>query len=52
MTTVEPATAEWIDWYNHTRLQGEIGHVPPAEYEAGLYQRQPKRQVIATNTSL
>lgn len=50
--TVELATAEWIDWYNHTRLHGEIGHVPPAEHEAKHYQRQPKPQVIATTSSL
>jgi putative transposase len=31
---LELATVEWINWYNHTRLHGEIGDVPPAEYEA------------------
>jgi transposase InsO family protein len=31
---VEIAVAEYIDWYNQRRLHGEIGHVPPAEYEA------------------
>lgn len=31
---VEIAVAEYVDWYNHRRLHGEIGHVPPAEYEA------------------
>jgi putative transposase len=30
---LEIAVAEYIDWYNHRRLHGEIGHVPPAEYE-------------------
>lgn len=30
---VEIAVAEYVDWYNHRRLHGEIGHVPPAEYE-------------------
>ena len=30
---VELAVAEYIDWFNHRRLHGEIGHVPPAEYE-------------------
>ena len=30
---LEIATAEYIDWYNHRRLHGELGHVPPAEYE-------------------
>jgi len=32
-TDVEIAVAEYIDWYNHRRLHGEIGYVPPAEYE-------------------
>lgn len=27
-------TIEWIDWYNTTRLHGEIGHIPPLEHEA------------------
>ena len=31
---LELATVEWISWYNHTRLHGEIGDVPPAEFEA------------------
>jgi len=31
---LELATVEWINWYNHTRLHGEIGDVPPAEFEA------------------
>ncbi|WP_329453276.1 IS3 family transposase (plasmid) [Streptomyces sp. NBC_01724] len=37
LAQVELATAEWTDWYNHTRLHGEIGHIPPAEYEANHY---------------
>ena len=31
---LELATVEWINWYNHTRLHGEIGDIPPAEFEA------------------
>jgi putative transposase len=31
---LEIATVEYIDWYNNRRLHGELGHVPPAEYEA------------------
>ena len=31
---VEIAVAEYIDWFNQRRLHGELGHVPPAEYEA------------------
>jgi putative transposase len=34
---VELATAEWVNWWNHRRLHGAIGDIPPAEFEA-LYQ--------------
>ncbi|WP_344016990.1 IS3 family transposase, partial [Kitasatospora atroaurantiaca] len=37
LAQVELATAEWTDWYCHRRLHGEIGHVPPAEYETAYY---------------
>ncbi|MGG5754107.1 IS3 family transposase [Zafaria sp. Z1313] len=30
---LEVAVAEWVDWYNHRRLHGELGHIPPVEYE-------------------
>lgn len=30
---LEVAVAEWVDWYNFRRLHGELGHVPPVEYE-------------------
>jgi putative transposase len=36
---VEIAVAEYIDWYNHRRLHGEIGHVPPAEFETNHWAR-------------
>jgi putative transposase len=45
LTDVELATAEWTDWYNNRRLHGEIGHVPPAEYETAFYQNQPTPQL-------
>ncbi len=48
LSDVELATAEYVDWYNHRRLHGEIGHVPPAEHEAVYYQQQPNPQVTAT----
>jgi putative transposase len=28
------ATLPWVDWFNHHRLFGPIGHIPPAEAEA------------------
>jgi transposase InsO family protein len=31
---VEFATLEWVDWFNHRRLLGSIGNIPPAEFEA------------------
>ncbi|TCM42796.1 integrase-like protein [Kribbella sp. VKM Ac-2568] len=31
---VEIAVAEYIDWFNHRRLHGAIGLIPPAEFEA------------------
>ncbi|MDA2809009.1 IS3 family transposase [Nocardiopsis suaedae] len=37
---LEIAVAEYVDWFNHRRLHGEIGLVPPAEFEAYFYQRQ------------
>ncbi|WP_406049553.1 IS3 family transposase [Kribbella sp. NBC_00889] len=38
---VEIAVAEYVDWFNHRRLHGEIGHVPPAEFEANHYSEIP-----------
>ena len=36
---VEFATLTWVDWFNHRRLLGPIGFVPPAEYEAQYYEQ-------------
>ena len=33
VTDVEIAVAEYVDWYNHRRLHGELGLIPPSEYE-------------------
>ncbi|MGN5538183.1 IS3 family transposase [Alcaligenes sp. Lyrl_28] len=35
---VELATLEWVAWYNHQRLLGPIGYIPPAQAEE-VYQR-------------
>ena len=34
---VEFATLEWVDWFNHRRLMGPIGNIPPAEAEQRYY---------------
>jgi putative transposase len=31
------ATFEYVDWFNHRRLHGAIGMIPPAEFEANYY---------------
>ncbi|PRY64639.1 integrase-like protein [Glaciihabitans tibetensis] len=38
---LEIADAEYVDWYNHRRLHGEIGHIPPVEAESKFYTDQP-----------
>jgi putative transposase len=43
---VELATLAYIDWFNHHRLHGEIGNLPPAELEATYY-RQPEATTAA-----
>ncbi len=37
---LEIATAEYIDWFNHRRLHGEIGMIPPVELEATYHHNQ------------
>lgn len=39
LEAVEFATLRWVDWFNHRRLLGPIGFVPPAEFEARYYQQ-------------
>jgi len=43
---VELATLEWVSWFNHHRLLGPIGYIPPAEAEANYY-RNLNEQAIA-----
>jgi len=38
---LEIAVAEYIDWFNHRRLHGEIGLVPPVEFEDDYYRHNP-----------
>jgi putative transposase len=43
---VELATLSYVDWYNHRRLHGQIGNLPPAELEATYY-RQLDQAAVA-----
>ena len=36
---VELATLAWVEWFNNQRLHGELGDIPPAEFEANYYAR-------------
>lgn len=46
---LEIATVEYIDWYNNRRLHGELGHVPPAEYEALHAMTHPVTATLETS---
>ncbi|WP_313750243.1 IS3 family transposase [Streptomyces parvus] len=48
LAQVELGTAEWMDWNCHRRLHGEIGHIPPVEYETNYYLKTTKPQVTTT----
>jgi putative transposase len=45
---VEYATLEYVDWFNHRRLHGELGMVPPAEFEARYTAEQQTRPLAAS----
>ena len=46
---VEIAVAEWVEWYNTTRLHGSMRDVPPIEYETNYYaDHAPSKLVGAT----
>lgn len=40
LEAVEFATLTWVAWFNHRRLLGPIGYVPPAERDEEYFQRQ------------
>ncbi|WP_327015585.1 hypothetical protein [Cryobacterium sp. GrIS_2_6] len=41
LADLEFAVAEYIDRFNHRRLHGEIGLIPPVEAEAAFHTNQP-----------
>jgi putative transposase len=45
---VEFATLEYVDWFNHRRLHGELGMLPPAEFEARYAERATTLPPVAS----
>jgi len=45
--SLELATLQWVHWFNHQRLLGSIGHIPPAEAEADYYFQLAQQTPIA-----
>jgi putative transposase len=37
LADVELLTAEWVHWYNTSRLMHRLGRIPPVEYETAYY---------------
>ena len=44
---VELKTLEWVHWFNHQRLLGPIGNIPPVEFEALYYEQQRVPAMVA-----
>jgi putative transposase len=50
---LELATLNWVWWFNEIRLHGEIGHVPPVEYENSYYRHnQPQDHPVPGEPAL
>lgn len=47
ISDVEIAVADYVDWFNHRRLHGEIGLIPPAEFETNHWASQPAEPYAA-----
>ena len=43
---LELATLEWVSWFNHHRLLGPIGYIPPAEAEANHWRQQEQQRRV------
>jgi putative transposase len=46
---LEIAVAEYIDWFNHRRLHGQIGLVPPVEHEDNFYRHNTAAATVAAS---
>jgi len=48
--SVELATLEWVHWFNHVRLLGPIGYIPPAEAEANYWRQHASETALVVST--
>ena len=46
---LELATLEWVWWFNHHRLLGPIGYIPPAEAEANYWRQQEQHRRVTSS---
>lgn len=46
---LEIAVGEYVDWFNHRRLHGEIGLIPPVELEDQHYRHNPVTPTVETS---
>jgi transposase InsO family protein len=47
---LELATLEWVAWFNHHRLLGSIGYIPPAEAEVNYYRQLAEKSETEVST--
>ena len=48
--SLELATLQWVQWFNHIRLLEPIGYIPPAEAEENYYRQLANRSNIIALT--
>ena len=48
--SVELATLQWMHWFNHIRLLGPIGYIPPAEAEENYYRQLANSRETSVST--
>lgn len=49
ISDLEIAVAEYVDWFNHRRIRGEIGLIPSAEFEDSHWARDTTEAYSPTN---
>jgi putative transposase len=45
LADVEALTADWVSWFNESRLMHRLGRKPPVEYEADYYAQRTEQPV-------